>query len=55
MNTPNSGTFLTDCKDVTNMSDKERSDMRNGMLGFCLPVSSPVPGLYGSGKCTNAS
>ncbi|HII79838.1 MAG TPA: ATP-binding cassette domain-containing protein, partial [Methanosarcina sp.] len=34
LDTPSSGTLLIDGKDVTKMSDKERSAMRNRMLGF---------------------
>ena len=34
LDTPSLGTLLIDGRDVTKMSDKERSEMRNRMLGF---------------------
>ena len=43
LDTPSSGTLLIDGKDVTNMSDKERSEMRNRMLGFVFQYHHLLP------------
>jgi lipoprotein-releasing system ATP-binding protein len=43
LDTPSSGTLLIDGKDVTKMSDKERSGMRNRMLGFVFQYHHLLP------------
>lgn len=43
LDTPSSGTLLIDGKNVTNMSDKERSEMRNRMLGFVFQYHHLLP------------
>jgi lipoprotein-releasing system ATP-binding protein len=43
LDTPSSGTLLIDNKDVTKMSDKERSGMRNRMLGFVFQYHHLLP------------
>ncbi|MDY9925072.1 ABC transporter ATP-binding protein [Methanosarcina sp.] len=43
LDTPSSGTLLIDSKDVTKMSDKERSRMRNRMLGFVFQYHHLLP------------
>ena len=43
LDTPSSGTLLIDGKDVTRMSDKERSAMRNRMLGFIFQYHHLLP------------
>ena len=43
LDTPSSGTLLIDGKDVTKMSDKERSAMRNRMLGFIFQYHHLLP------------
>jgi lipoprotein-releasing system ATP-binding protein len=43
LDTPSSGTLLIDGKDVTNMSDKERSEMRNRMFGFVFQYHHLLP------------
>jgi len=43
LDTPSSGTLLIDGRDVTNMSDKERSEMRNRMLGFVFQYHHLLP------------
>jgi lipoprotein-releasing system ATP-binding protein len=43
LDTPSSGMLLIDGKDVTNMSDKERSEMRNRMLGFVFQYHHLLP------------
>ncbi len=43
MDTPTSGTLLIDRKDVTNLSDKERSEIRNRMLGFVFQYHHLLP------------
>jgi len=43
LDTPSSGTLLIDDKDVTKMSDKERSEMRNRMLGFVFQYHHLLP------------
>ena len=43
LDTPSSGTLLIDGKDVTSMSDKERSEMRNRMLGFVFQYHHLLP------------
>jgi len=43
LDTPSSGTLLIDGKDVTKMSDKERSGMRNKMLGFVFQYHHLLP------------
>lgn len=43
LDTPSSGTLLIDGKDVTKMSDKERSAMRNRMLGFVFQYHHLLP------------
>ena len=40
---PSSGTLLIDDNDVTKMSDKERSEMRNRMLGFVFQYHHLLP------------
>lgn len=43
LDTPSSGTLLIDRNDVTKMSDKERSEMRNRMLGFVFQYHHLLP------------
>ena len=43
LDTPSSGTLLIDGKDVTKMADKERSEMRNRMLGFVFQYHHLLP------------
>lgn len=43
LDTPSSGTLMIDDRDVTNMSDKERSEMRNRMLGFVFQYHHLLP------------
>ncbi|WP_410510218.1 ABC transporter ATP-binding protein [Methanosarcina hadiensis] len=43
LDTPSSGTLLIDGKDVTEMSDKERSAVRNRMLGFIFQYHHLLP------------
>ena len=43
LDTPSSGTLLIDDNDVTKMSDKERSEMRNRMLGFVFQYHHLLP------------
>jgi lipoprotein-releasing system ATP-binding protein len=43
LDTPSSGTLLIDGRDVTKMSDKERSGMRNRMLGFVFQYHHLLP------------
>jgi len=43
LDTPSSGTLLIDGKDVTKMSDKERSIMRNRILGFVFQYHHLLP------------
>ncbi len=43
LDTPSSGTLFIDGKDVTKMSDKERSGMRNRMLGFVFQYHHLLP------------
>jgi len=43
LDTPSSGTLLIDGKDVTKMSDKERSAMRNRILGFVFQYHHLLP------------
>ncbi|AAM05076.1 TPA: ABC transporter ATP-binding protein [Methanosarcina acetivorans] len=43
LDTPTSGTLLIDGDDVTKMSDKERSGMRNRMLGFVFQYHHLLP------------
>jgi lipoprotein-releasing system ATP-binding protein len=43
LDTPSSGTLLIDGKDVTKMSDKERSVMRNRILGFVFQYHHLLP------------
>jgi len=43
LDTPSSGILLIDGKDVTKMSDKERSAMRNRMLGFIFQYHHLLP------------
>jgi lipoprotein-releasing system ATP-binding protein len=43
LDTPSSGTLLIDGSDVTKMSDKERSGMRNRMLGFVFQYHHLLP------------
>lgn len=43
LDTPSSGTLLIDGKDVTKMSDKERSAVRNRMLGFIFQYHHLLP------------
>jgi len=43
LDTPSSGTLLIDGQDVTEMSDKERSEMRNRMLGFIFQYHHLLP------------
>jgi len=43
LDTPSSGTLLIDRNNVTNMSDKERSEIRNKMLGFVFQYHHLLP------------
>ncbi|AAM32529.1 MULTISPECIES: ABC transporter ATP-binding protein [Methanosarcina] len=43
LDTPSSGTLLIDGRDVTKMSDKERSAVRNRMLGFIFQYHHLLP------------
>lgn len=43
LDTPTSGTILIDGEDITNMSDKERSNARNKMLGFIFQYHHLLP------------
>jgi len=43
LDTPSSGTLLIDGRDVTKTSDKERSEMRNRMLGFVFQYHHLLP------------
>lgn len=43
LDTPSSGTLLLDGNDVTKMSDKARSEMRNRMLGFIFQYHHLLP------------
>jgi lipoprotein-releasing system ATP-binding protein len=43
LDTPSSGTLLIDKNNVTKMSDKERSEMRNRMLGFVFQYHHLLP------------
>ena len=43
LDTPSSGTLFIDGKDVTKMSDKERSSMRNRVLGFVFQYHHLLP------------
>ena len=43
LDTPSSGTLLLDGNDVTKMSDKARSQMRNRMLGFIFQYHHLLP------------
>lgn len=43
LDTPSSGTLLIDNHDVTKMSDKDRSEMRNRMLGFVFQYHHLLP------------
>jgi len=43
LDTPSSGTLLIDGRDVTKMSDKEHSEMRNRMLGFVFQYHHLLP------------
>ncbi|WP_440948756.1 ABC transporter ATP-binding protein [Methanosarcina sp. T3] len=43
LDTPSSGTILIDGNDVTKMSDKDRSGMRNRMLGFVFQYHHLLP------------
>jgi lipoprotein-releasing system ATP-binding protein len=43
LDTPNLGMLLIDGRDVTKMSDKERSEMRNRMLGFIFQYHHLLP------------
>jgi lipoprotein-releasing system ATP-binding protein len=43
LDTPSSGTLLIDSNDVTKLSDKERSEMRNRMLGFVFQYHHLLP------------
>jgi lipoprotein-releasing system ATP-binding protein len=43
LDTPSLGTLRIDGKDVTKMSDKERSEMRNRMLGFVFQYHHLLP------------
>ena len=43
LDTPSSGTLLIDRNDVTKISDKERSRMRNRMLGFVFQYHHLLP------------
>jgi len=43
LDTPSSGTLLIDRNNVTKMSDKERSEIRNRMLGFVFQYHHLLP------------
>jgi lipoprotein-releasing system ATP-binding protein len=43
LETPGSGTLLKDNNDITRMSDKERSEMRNRTLGFVFQYHHLLP------------
>ncbi|RXA18478.1 ABC transporter ATP-binding protein [Methanosarcina sp. MSH10X1] len=43
LDTPSLGTLFIDGRDVTKMSDKERSEMRNRMLGFVFQYHHLLP------------
>jgi lipoprotein-releasing system ATP-binding protein len=43
LDTPSAGTLLIDGNDVTKISDKERSEMRNRMLGFVFQYHHLLP------------
>ncbi|MGI5992473.1 MAG: ABC transporter ATP-binding protein [Methanosarcina sp.] len=43
LDTPSFGTLLIDGRDVTKISDKERSEMRNRMLGFVFQYHHLLP------------
>jgi len=43
LDTLSSGTLLIDSNDVTKLSDKERSEMRNRMLGFVFQYHHLLP------------
>lgn len=43
LDTPSSGTLMIDKSNVTNMSDKERSEIRNRMLGFVFQYHHLLP------------
>lgn len=43
LDTPSLGTLLIDGRDVTKMSDRERSEMRNRMLGFVFQYHHLLP------------
>ncbi len=43
LDTPSSGTLFIDGNDVTKISDKERSEMRNRMLGFVFQYHHLLP------------
>jgi lipoprotein-releasing system ATP-binding protein len=43
LDTPSSGTLLIDGNNVTKLSDKERSEMRNRMLGFVFQYHHLLP------------
>ncbi len=43
LDTPSSGTLLINGRDVTKMSDKERSELRNRMLGFVFQYHHLLP------------
>jgi len=43
LDTPSSGTLLIDGSDITKMPDKERSEMRNRMLGFIFQYHHLLP------------
>lgn len=43
LDTPSSGALLIDGRDVTKMSDKERSSVRNRMLGFIFQYHHLLP------------
>ncbi|HET8688072.1 MAG TPA: ABC transporter ATP-binding protein [Methanosarcina sp.] len=43
LDTPSLGTLLIDGRDVTKMPDKERSEMRNRMLGFVFQYHHLLP------------
>jgi lipoprotein-releasing system ATP-binding protein len=43
LDTPSSGTLFIDGKDVTKMSDRERSGMRNRILGFVFQYHHLLP------------
>lgn len=43
LDTPTSGSVIIDGNDITSMSDKERSDARNKMLGFIFQYHNLLP------------